>query len=296
MRYVAAVGFPIRVAWRFVRGYPESARITKAILKCLVTTYQVWRKMLAPKMGPDVDRNGKLIWDVAGSEWVTRLEECGGFRILVVGNERIARDRRYVVAVNHCSTLDILAVTKAVPNGMFVVRSNVAKSRYPIISRAVKRGGQIVIEPGDTAQATRAIEKGMSRRPQANLVFFVEGTRSPDGRIGQFKKGAFRVAIDKGLPLLPLVISGSYRALPKGTLLGFRRGSTIYVECLDPIETAGMTQEDVPALMERTRGLMTSTYYSYSCNPRPQEGEEAPAVTRGPDIETHDERVLRPFI
>lgn len=296
MRYVAAVRFPIRVAWRFIRGYPESARITRAILKCFVTTCYVWRKMLAPKMGPDLDRNGKIIWDVAGSEWVTRLEECAGFRILVVGNEKIARDRRYVVAVNHCSTLDIVAVTKAVPNGMFVVKSNIVKSRYPIISNAVKKGGQIVIERGDTAQATRAIERGMSRRPRTNLVFFVEGTRSPDGSIGQFKKGAFRVAIDKGLPLLPVVISGSYRALPKGTLMGFRPGSTIYVECLDPIETAGMTQDDAPALMERTRKLMTSSYYSYSCNPRPQEGEGAPAGSRGPDIETHDERVLRPFI
>jgi 1-acyl-sn-glycerol-3-phosphate acyltransferase len=246
-------------------------------------------------MGSDVDINGKIIWDVAGSEWVRRLEECAGFRILIVGNEKIARDRRYVVAVNHTSTLDIVAVTKSVPNGMFVVKSDVLKSRFPVISRAVRKGGQIVIERGDTAQATRAIDEGMRKRPRTNLIFFVEGTRSPDGRMGQFKKGAFRVAIDNALPILPLVISGSHRALPKGTLMGFRRGSTIYVECLAPIETEGMTREDVPALLERTRKLMASAYYSYSCNPHPHEGEEPPRP-RGPAIETHDERVFRPFI
>lgn len=77
--------------------------------------------------------------------------------------------------------------------------------------------------------------------------------------------------------------------------MGLRRGSTIYVECLDPIETQGMGPEDVPALLERTREIMMNVYYSYSCNPRPHPAEE-PATPRGPALETHDERVVRPFI
>jgi len=295
MRYVAAVRFPIRVCWRFIRDYPESAHVTKAIWKSFLTTYDLWRTYLSPKMTFDLDLNGKIIWEVAGNQWVKRIEEYAHLRIVVAGSQKIDRARRYVVAVNHTSTLDIIAVAKAVPDGMFVVKSNIMKSRYPIISTALRKGGHITVERGNTVQATRAIDEGMKRRPRTSPIFFVEGTRSRDGRIARFKKGAFRVAIDHGLPILPIVISGSHRALPKGTLMGLRRGSTICVECLDPIETQGMEPKDVPALLERTRELMMSVYYSYSCNPPPHEAEE-PAIPRGPALETHDERVVRPFI
>jgi len=294
MRYIGAVRFPIRVSWKFIRDYPESARVTRILLRSFSVTYKVWRK-ISPQMGADLDHNGRLVWDTAGTDWARLLEECGQLKIAVIGKDKVQRDCRYVVVANHTSTLDIIAVPKGVPNAMFVVKSNIVKSRYPIISAAVKKGGQIIIERGDTAQATRAINEGMRSRPRTSPVFFVEGTRSPDGHIGPFKKGAFRAAIDNGIPILPVVISGSHRALPKGTLMGFRRGSTIYVECLDPIDTKGMTLEDLPALMERTRERMVDVYYGYSCNPRPRDGQTH-AIPPRPDLPSHDQYELRPLV
>jgi 1-acyl-sn-glycerol-3-phosphate acyltransferase len=267
MWYIGAIRFPLRVFRRFVTDYPESAHVAKAVLKSFLHTYKVWRG-LAPKLGSDFDHNGKLFWKTARSEWAPRIEECGQLKIVVIGSTDIDWDRRYVVAVNHASTLDTIAVVKAVPDGVFVAKSNVVRSRYPVIGTAVRKGGQLIIERGDTAQAIHAINEGMRKRPRASPIFFVEGTRSPDGRIAAFKKGAFRLAIDHGLAILPIVISGSHNALPKGTLMGLRRGSTIYVRCLEPIETRGMTGDDIPGLMEHTRNLRMDVYYGYSCNPR----------------------------
>jgi 1-acyl-sn-glycerol-3-phosphate acyltransferase len=280
LRYVGAVRFPIRVAWRFIKGYPESARVTKILVRCFLLTRRVWSKKISPRLGSDPDRNGRIIWDTARTEWVPGLEKLGQLKFVVSGAENIEPGHRYVVAANHTSTLDILALVMAVPDGMFVAKSNVVKSHYPVIGTAVRKGGQIIIERTDTARAVQAINQGLRARPHASPVFFVEGTRSHDGRIAQFKKGAFHVAIDQGLPILPVVVSGSHHALPKGTLLGLKPGSVIDVHCLEPIETAGLTLEQLPALMERTRKLMTDVYYSHPLNPRPPAEPGRPARER----------------
>ena len=98
----------------------------------------------------------------------------------------------------------------------------------------------------------------MLRRAQAvleqkcSVIFFAEGTRSKDGRLRPFKDGAFRLAIDAGVPVLPVALDGTAHALPKH---GWKFGPAVQVHLtvLDPIPTAGLTHADVPALREQTR-------------------------------------------
>jgi len=99
----------------------------------------------------------------------------------------------------------------------------------------------------------------MKRLPKGtSIMVFAEGTRSPDGKIHPFKKGGFVLAIDYGLPILPITINGSRKVLPKGSVV-FTPGE-IDVIVGDPIDTKGYTRESLPELMERTRQVIVSSF------------------------------------
>jgi 1-acyl-sn-glycerol-3-phosphate acyltransferase len=85
-------------------------------------------------------------------------------------------------------------------------------------------------------------------------MIFPEGTRSPTAELLPFKDGAFRLAIDAGVPILPLALHGTSNALPRHD---WRFGrSTAVVEVLPPVETTGLTPADVPALKEKVRAMI----------------------------------------
>jgi 1-acyl-sn-glycerol-3-phosphate acyltransferase len=85
-------------------------------------------------------------------------------------------------------------------------------------------------------------------------MIFPEGTRSTDGELRKFKDGAFRLAIETGTPILPLVLDGTHPALQKGD---WRFGVTdAEVRVLDPVETTGMTLDDVSSLRDRVRTMI----------------------------------------
>ena len=90
---------------------------------------------------------------------------------------------------------------------------------------------------------------------KCSVMFFPEGTRSPDGRVGRFNDGAFHLAIKAGVPVLPVAVEGSYACLPKKSWK-YGEPSDIYVKVLPPVETAGLTSSDVENLRERVRQLI----------------------------------------
>jgi 1-acyl-sn-glycerol-3-phosphate acyltransferase len=110
----------------------------------------------------------------------------------------------------------------------------------------------VIVDRGNHEQAMRAIREGMREWPDCNLVFFAEGTRSRDGALGTFKKGAFAIAKEAGLPVVPVAITGTWDALPKGSLLRLKRKSSIQIEFGRPIAVEGGVLE----LTDRTRGLI----------------------------------------
>lgn len=266
MRYIGAIRFPFRVLWRFFTGLPESAYVTVVVLRSFGLTYRLWGG-LSRKIGTDRALNGKLMWETAQNEWVPQLEEFVGLHIRVQGAEHFDPSRRYVVVANHTSTLDTFAAAKAVPWGMFVVKSEIVKYHFPVIGQAVQRCGQVIVDRSDSAQAAQAINEGIRACPQASPVFFAEGTRSVDGHIGRFRKGAFRAAIENKLPILPIVISGTHRALPKGSLLGLKRFSGVVVECLPAIETEALGLSQLEDLRDSVRSRMVEAYYKSPLNP-----------------------------
>src|SRR5262249_28763123 len=106
---------------------------------------------------------------------------------------------------------------------------------------------------GDKANG-RALMAPLRDRPHRRLFlfFFPEGTRSPDGSLGEFREGAFRLAIEAGVPVLPLAIYGASSSLPKHSVVFQPSAATLRV--LPPEPTAGLTVTAAPALPARVRG------------------------------------------
>ena len=89
-----------------------------------------------------------------------------------------------------------------------------------------------------------------------SVLIYVEGTRSKDGKLQPLKKGGFHIALQSGLPIVPVRITGSHDIVPSGSLRV--RPGRVVVELFDPIPTEGKTEADVPELMARVRDALLS--------------------------------------
>jgi 1-acyl-sn-glycerol-3-phosphate acyltransferase len=133
--------------------------------------------------------------------------------------------------------------------------------KIPLFGHCLHAARNIFIDRADRERAIASIRKGLQRLPAGvSVVFFAEGSRSDDGRLGPFKKGGFAAAIQNGWPVLPVVINGSRRVLPKGSVV-FRAG-TVDVVVGMPIETTGFGPHQVNTLMRRTREQIEAHFES----------------------------------
>jgi len=161
--------------------------------------------------------------------------------------------RPYVVVSNHESFVDILLISHLPWEMKWLSKAELF--RVPVLGWLMWLAGDIPIKRGFGPSAVEAIAR--CREVLANRVsvmIFPEGTRSTTADLLPFKDGAFRLAIDAGVPILPLAVHGTSTALRKHDWRFAR--STAVVRVLEPVETTGLTPDDVPALKERVRGAI----------------------------------------
>jgi len=159
----------------------------------------------------------------------------------------------YVFMSNHRSHLDVLAVVAAIPEFQLRWVAKRELTRVPFFGWALKRGGHIIIDRGDHVQAVETLRAAQRQTDQGiSVIIFPEGTRAAsDDALLPFKKGGFMLAIQTGLPIVPIAVRGSRALLPKKT---WRiRSGTIDVVVGGPIPVAGAAREE---LMERVRAFM----------------------------------------
>ncbi len=176
--------------------------------------------------------------------WKFRVEGSG---------PRDIGERAYVVIANHESTADPFLLSWLPWDMRWVAKEELFK--VPIIGWAFKFSGDIPLRRGDgesvratMAECKRSIEHGIS------IMMFPEGTRSKTGRLLPFRDGAFRLAIETGVPVLPVAIVGTRDCIRKGSRWLGNASATARV--LSPIPTAGLTFDDVPMLRERARAAV----------------------------------------
>jgi 1-acyl-sn-glycerol-3-phosphate acyltransferase len=161
--------------------------------------------------------------------------------------------RPYVVVSNHESFVDILLISH-LPWEMKWL-SKVEMLRIPILGWDMVLAGDVPVERGTRKSALKAMRRCREiLATRVSVVIFPEGTRSTTNDMLPFKDGAFRLAIDAGVPILPLVVAGTSTALPKH---GWHFGrSKAQVRVLEPVETAGLTVTDTGALRDRVRDMI----------------------------------------
>jgi 1-acyl-sn-glycerol-3-phosphate acyltransferase len=175
-----------------------------------------------------------------------------GVRVVVEGQERVDWKGPVVIVVNHQSWFDVFALVAFLPGrGTFVGKEELG--RIPIFGSAWKACGHISLNRSDRKKAIESLDRAGERIRRENraVILFPEGTRSVDGRLQEFKKGAFILALKTGVPIVPIGISGSRQVMPKGSF--FVRPGEIRVRVGDPIPIGRMSLGDRDSLLERSR-------------------------------------------
>jgi 1-acyl-sn-glycerol-3-phosphate acyltransferase len=225
----------IRTLWVIVAG---AVLTVVCSLRVLVP---VW---LGRSAVPLCERLGRL--------WSGAILRMAGARVRLEGTEKVDWERPLVVVANHQSWFDVFALAAHLPGRTrFVAKEELA--RIPVFGPAWQACGHISINREDRHEAISSLDRAGRRVRDEGLVMilFPEGTRSPDGRLQPFKKGAFVLAIETGVPVVPLGISGSRSIMPKGS---FRiRPGEIVVRVGDPIEADDLVHRDRNSLMTESR-------------------------------------------
>ncbi|HSJ14063.1 MAG TPA: lysophospholipid acyltransferase family protein, partial [Longimicrobiales bacterium] len=184
--------------------------------------------------------------------WSGWLLRANGTRVDVIGIENVAPDRPQVIAANHVSWFDVLAIATTLPKRFrFVAKEELG--RVPIFGAAWKAAGHIAVDRRDTQAAITALREAgrLMHADNSALVIFPEGTRSPDGELLPFKKGAFMLALAAGTEIVPAAVSGTRRMLPKGSWRV--RGGRITLRFGPPIQPRDYGEGSRDALIEAVR-------------------------------------------
>lgn len=217
----------------------------------VATLRQGGRAIVAARQGIPDTPGGP--YDGASWDWSAALLRAAGITVRVDG-PGVLRDRPVVYVANHISMLDIPALVVGLPPvPRFMMKKELL--RVPLFGAAARAAGHIVIDRANRGAAFAAYEKAAEvvRRGRSALVF-AEGTRSRNGRLLPFKKGPFVLAIAARVPIVPVVVVGSYDLMPKLTLVP--RPGEIILRIGEDIPTDGATYEDRDRLSDEARGAM----------------------------------------
>ena len=196
--------------------------------------------------------------------WAWLILTTTGVRVEASGVDRLEASRSYVLAANHQSIYDIPIVFATVPLQLRIV-AKASLGRFPFLGWHLSRTGHVLV---DRKNPGAGIVKRMARLVGGarSLIVFPEGTRSVDGAVARFKGGMFLLAIESGIPIVPVSIARSRYVMKKGRLMTCPGRVTLTVH--QPIETAGITREGARDLADRVREIVRS-------------GVDEPAPARG---------------
>ena len=225
--------------------------VIRFALICLYTVFWGIPAMLVAPFSGEA-----IVW--IGRTWLSWIFRTCGIRVIAEGLEHIDRTQSYVFMSNHQSVLDIGALVGTLPvSWRFVAKREL--TWVPFFGWALGLSDQIVIDRGDRAKSVQSLSRAAERvRGGVNVIVFPEGTRSPTGRMREFKSGGFHLAIEAQVPILPVTVSGSFHLIPKRSLRV--HSGTIKVAYGAPIPTRGLRVEDRHALKERVREAIERGY------------------------------------
>ncbi|AKQ64450.1 1-acyl-sn-glycerol-3-phosphate acyltransferase [Myxococcus hansupus] len=191
--------------------------------------------------------------------WGRSVLGSAGVRHEAVGLENVPEDTNVVFVSNHQSHYDALVNFAHIrKHTRYVAKAELF--RIPVFGPALRRAGNIPVErTGGSGDRARLSEAVTALRERVSVLFFAEGTRSTDGRLRPFKKGAATLAIQAGVPVVPLAVSGTRLILPKGGR-AVRWGQRVTLMVGKPIPTQGLTMQDRDALTRQLEDAVAELY------------------------------------
>ena len=190
--------------------------------------------------------------------WAKVLLAISNVQVRVIGTEYVDGETPQIFMSNHQSVFDILIILAFLP-GQFRWIAKKELFRIPVFGRAMKNAGYIEIDRQhhqralqNLAEAARKIREGKS------VMSFPEGTRSKDGSVKPFKKGMFHLAMEAGVPIVPITIIGADEIMPKRSLKVNPGRITMIIDA--PIDIDEYTDDARTELMERVRGIIVKNF------------------------------------
>lgn len=180
--------------------------------------------------------------------WADAILRTSGVRTQARGLEKLPPGN-FVLCVNHQSNFDALVLFRHIERHIRFV-AKVELRKVPLFGYALERAGNIFVDrQGTSADRDRLHDAVRAVRERVSVVFFAEGTRSDDGVLKPFKKGAAVMALEAQVPLVPAAVAGTHRILEKGSIAIHPRPAALVIGA--PIETAGLSVDARDAITER---------------------------------------------
>lgn len=199
------------------------------------------------------DKADKIVYETTRN-WARRLVKLTGSNVNVRGSENLPREGSILFVSNHQGDFDIPILMGWLdrPKGFI---SKVEVKKLPMIRTWMKYMRCVFIDRKDARQSVEAINEGIKTLKEGHpLVIFPEGTRSRGDALGEFKPGSFKLATKSGVPVVPIVIKGSYRIFEENNYR--MKGRNVEVVILPPVETNNLTKQEERELPSRVRRII----------------------------------------
>lgn len=176
------------------------------------------------------------------------------WKLSVKGLEHIDQNQAYVIIANHQSLADTIVLYETKMQFKWVAKKSLFN--IPFIGWCMQLCKYIMLKRDDLNSIKESIQEASQwLRDGISVLYFPEGTRSEDGRLGLFKNGPFKLAIREQKPILPITISGTKNAIPKGSWV-FTRHVFGMLSVLPPMSTEGLTEGDSARLREHVHEIL----------------------------------------
>lgn len=272
-------GWPIR---RFAsRGQPRmtdylrSIAATWSILPVFASALPIWA--LTGSVRESQNFANSLFGDLGAA--------LVGLKLNVTGEHYVWQKRPAVFMFNHQSKADVIIISKLLRRDIAAVGKKELK-QYPLVGRILEFAGIVFIDRQDTASAIEAMQPLVDamRYDGRSVAIAPEGTRTISPRLGQFKKGAFHLAIQAGVPVVPIVIHNAIDVAPKGDFVF--RSATVDVDVLPPVDTSDWRAETIDKHVAQVRSqflrVLDQELQSAPAQNQPELGSESVIGTVNP--------------
>ena len=203
------------------------------------------------------ERHGHLAHKCARA-WSWLILKTTGVGVTIEGLERLAPGTTYVFVSNHQSIYDTPVLFASLPYQLRII-AKASLAKFPVLGWHLKRGRHLFVDRRNPefsilARWRSLVSEGLS------LMIFAEGTRSPDGHVARFKAGSFLLAIQAGLPVVPLAVIGTRKVMPKGRLQ--TEPADVMLVIHDPIAAPAIeapTVRDAKRWADEVHGIVKGT-------------------------------------